>query len=269
MIYAVLVTAVVVALFPVFWMISTAFKPIEAIFKMPPQWIPEKPTLDNFVYTLTFADGLFLRFFTNSLVVSTGVSLISLAVALVAAYSFSRFRYPGRDASMLWVLATQMIPMILLLISLYALLLRMHLLNLWGLTLTYMCFALPFAVWMLKGFFDSVPVDLEEQAMVDGCTRLSAMARVVIPLILPGIIAAALFNFLSAWDEFMFAITIIHSNELRTLPAGIFAIFIGERQIRWGPLMAGSVFITIPVVIVFIFLQKYLVQGLTKGAIKG
>lgn len=268
-VYLILIIAVIASLFPVFWMLSTAFKPIEDLFKIPPQWIPKNPTLENFRYTFTIANGIFLKFFRNSLIVSTAVSLLSLFAALISAYSFSRFKYNGRDALMLWVLATQMIPMILLLISLYALLVRIRMLNLWGLTLTYMCFALPFAVWMLKGFFDSIPIDLEEQAMVDGCTRLSAMIRITLPLILPGIIATALFNFLSAWDEFMFAITIIHANELRTLPAGMFAIFIGEKQIRWGPMMAGSIFITIPVVIVFIFLQKYLVQGLTKGAIKG
>ena len=131
---------------PSFWMLSTAFKPIEDLFKIPPQWIPKNPTLDNFRYTFTIANSIFLKFFRNSLIVSTAVSLLSLFVALIAAYSFSRFRYMGRDALMLWVLATQMIPMVLLLISLYALLVKIRMLNLWGLTLTYMCFVLPFAV---------------------------------------------------------------------------------------------------------------------------
>ncbi len=263
----------VLTLFPLFWMLSSAIKPIEDLFVIPPQWIPEHPTLSN-TNSVVFGDyerpSLFPKYFGNSVIVTLGTTLLSLIVATLAAYALSRYPFRGSGGLMVSILSTQMFPQGMLLISLYLIFLRLKMLNTYpALILANTSFAIPFSVWMLKGFFDTVPREIEDAALVDGCTRFSTLTRIMLPIVMPGLIAAGIYTFLIAWDEYLFAATLTTTPEMRTLPPGIIQSFVGQFYLNWPNVMAASVLVTIPVTILFIFFQKYLVQGLTAGAVKG
>jgi multiple sugar transport system permease protein len=262
-----LIIVVLVLLFPFLWMVSTALKPPEEVFTPTPRWIPLNPTLQNFVHIL--GETSFPRYFLNSVVVAFITMLLALVVTVFAGYALSRYRFRGKQAFSLWLLVSQMFPPMLLVIPIFVLMLRLGLYNTYtSLIITYGTFALPFSTWMLKAYFDTVPLDLEEAAMVDGCTRLQALARVVLPLAAPGIVTVALFVFILAWQEYMFALTLTRTTDMRTLPVGI-SLFLGEYRVLWGSLMAGSVVVTAPVILLFSYLQRYIVEGLTLGAVKG
>lgn len=258
---------------PLFWMVSSALKPVDDLFIIPPQWIPENPTLTAMDSVITGDMGrpsLFLDYFQNSLIVTLGTTILALAVSTLAAYSLSRYPFRGSNNLMLSILSLQMFPQALLLISFYIIYLQLHLLNTYqGLILANVTFAVPFSIWMLKGFFDTVPREIEEAALIDGCSRFSVLPRIVLPLITPGLLAAGVYTFLIAWDEYLFASTLIQKPDMRTLPPGIIQSFVGQFYLNWPNVMAASVLITIPVTLLFIFFQKYLVQGLTVGAVKG
>ena len=262
-----LIIVVVVLLFPFLWMVSTSLKPPEEVFTPRPRWIPLNPTLRNFVNIL--GETPFPRYFLNSVVVAFVTMLLALVVTVFAGYALSRYRFRGKQAFSLWLLVSQMFPPMLLVIPIFVLMLKLGLYNTYvSLIITYGTFALPFSTWMLKAYFDTVPLDLEEAAMVDGCTRLQALARVVLPLAAPGIVTVALFVFILAWQEYMFALTLTRTTDMRTLPVGI-SLFLGEYRVLWGSLMAGSVVVTAPVILLFSYLQRYIVEGLTLGAVKG
>lgn len=262
-----LIIVVVVLLFPFLWMVSTSLKPPEEVFTPRPRWIPLNPTLRNFVNIL--GETSFPRYFLNSVLVAFITMLLALVVTVFAGYALSRYRFRGKQAFSLWLLVSQMFPPMLLVIPIFVLMLKLGLYNTYAsLIITYGTFALPFSTWMLKAYFDTVPLDLEEAAMVDGCTRLQALARVVLPLAAPGIVTVALFVFILAWQEYMFALTLTRTTDMRTLPVGI-SLFLGEYRVLWGSLMAGSVVVTAPVILLFSYLQRYIVEGLTLGAIKG
>lgn len=262
-----LIIVVVVLLFPFLWMVSTSLKPPEEVFTPRPRWIPLNPTLQNFVHIL--GETSFPRYFLNSVVVAFVTMLLALVVTVFAGYALSRYRFRGKQAFSLWLLVSQMFPPMLLVIPIFVLMLKLGLYNTYAsLIITYGTFALPFSTWMLKAYFDTVPLDLEEAAMVDGCTRLQALARVVLPLAAPGIVTVALFVFILAWQEYMFALTLTRTTDMRTLPVGI-SLFLGEYRVLWGSLMAGSVVVTAPVILLFSYLQRYIVEGLTLGAVKG
>lgn len=262
-----LIIVVVVLLFPFLWMVSTSLKPPEEVFTPRPRWIPLNPTLRNFVNIL--GETPFPRYFLNSVVVAFVTMLLALVVTVFAGYALSRYRFRGKQAFSLWLLVSQMFPPMLLVIPIFVLMLKLGLYNTYAsLIVTYGTFALPFSTWMLKAYFDTVPLDLEEAAMVDGCTRLQALARVVLPLAAPGIVTVALFVFILAWQEYMFALTLTRTTDMRTLPVGI-SLFLGEYRVLWGSLMAGSVVVTAPVILLFSYLQRYIVEGLTLGAVKG
>lgn len=258
---------------PLFWMVSSALKPIDDLFLIPPQWIPKHPTLAAVNSVINGDMGrpsLFLDYFKNSLIVTVGTTILALLVSSLAAYSLSRFPFRGSNNLMLSILSLQMFPQAMLLISFYVIYLQVHLLNTYlGLVLANVTFAIPFSIWMLKGFFDTVPREIEEAALIDGCTRFSVLPRIVLPLITPGLLAAGVYTFLIAWDEYLFASTLIQRPEMRTLPPGIIQSFVGQFYLNWPNVMAASVLITIPVTLIFVFFQKYLVQGLTVGAVKG
>lgn len=263
----------ILAFFPLVWMLSSAIKPIEDLFVIPPQWIPEHPTLST-VNSVIFGDydrpSLFPAYFKNSAIVTLGTTLLSLTVATLAAYGLSRYPFRGSGGLMISILSSQMFPQGLLLISLYLTFQRTQMLNTYpALILANTTFAVPFSIWMLKGFFDTVPREIEDAALIDGCTRFSALTRVVLPIVTPGLIAAGIYTFLIAWDEYLFAATLTTKPDMRTLPPGIIQSFVGQFYLNWPNVMAASVLITIPVTILFILFQKYLVQGLTAGAIKG
>jgi multiple sugar transport system permease protein len=212
----------------------------------------------------------FLVYFRNSLVVTVFTVLATLLLATPAAYAFSRVRFRGKRNLIYFVLVSQMLPVVLILIPLYQSFMRLRLLSSYpGLVLPYLMLTLPFSIWMLKGYFDSIPRELDEAARVDGCTKTQTMLRVVLPNVTPGLTATAIVTFIMAWDEFIIALTIMDANEMRTLPVGMIQSFVGQFSIKWGEMMAASVITTIPVVIIFIFLSKYLIGGLIAGAVKG
>jgi len=262
-----------VVLLPFYWMIISSFKTRPDLFKLPPDWIPKTVVLDH--YQAVLRGGIrqrvgFLTYFRNSLIVCLSVVGLTLVLAIPASYALSRLRFGGQRTIMSAVLMTQMFPIVMLLIPLYIMFMRMRLLNTHlSVVLTYLVFTVPFSVWMLKGYFDTIPKELEEAAMIDGCSELVAMWRVVLPNIRPGIIAVSIVSFISGWDEFIIALTLLAKNSMRTLPPGIVLSFVGEFQIRWGDMMAASVIISVPVVVASGVLYKYLVGGLTKGAVKG
>lgn len=252
---------------PFVWLVATSLKMPEDVFTKTPSLIPPHPTLSNFVYVLT--ETLVPRYFLNSLAVASATAIIGTAITSLAAYALSRFQFRGKIGYMTMLLATQMFPAALFLAPLYIVLRSYGLINsLLGLIVAYSTFVIPFCTWMLKGYFDGIPIDLEEAAMVDGASRLAALRQIVLPLAAPGLATAVLFAFLLGWQEFLFAIAFVQSDLWRTLPVGI-ALMNSVYGVSYTYLMAAAVIVTIPVVVLFAFLQRYLIRGLTAGAVKG
>jgi multiple sugar transport system permease protein len=271
--YLYLAILLILTLFPIAWMISSAIKPIEDLFVLPPQWIPQHPTLNtlNSVVRGDYGRGsLFPVYFKNSVIVTACTTLLCLTVSALAAYGLSRYPFHGSNSMMIALLSTQMFPQGMLLISLFLAFLRLHLINTYpAMILANTTFAVPFAIWILKGFFDTIPREIEDAALIDGCGRLDVMFKVVLPLVAPGLVAAGVYTFLISWDEYLFAATLTSTPQMRTLPPGIMQSFVGQFYLNWPNVMAASVLMTIPVTILFILFQKHLVQGLTSGAVKG
>lgn len=262
-----LVILILWAVLPFFWMVSTSFKTTEETYTVPLVWIPRYPTIKNFLYVVKRAP--FLTYFRNSVVVAVSTTVIAIILASLAGYSFSRFKFLGGHSLLLIFLITQMFPGALLIIPLFQIIKALKLLNtLYALVLSYITFSLPLCTWLMKGFFDQIPQELEEAAMIDGCSRVSAMVRVIFPLALPGVMAASIFSFIGAWDEFIFALIFTSTDKARTLPIGL-QRFITSYEIYWNHLGAASVLTTIPVVILFLFIQRHMVKGLTAGSVKG
>jgi multiple sugar transport system permease protein len=269
LVYALLFFLLALMFFPVFWMISTSLKPVQDVYSIPPRWLPSSITLSN--YTKLFTGYVpFPLYLRNSFIACLATSMLATAGATLAAYALARLRFPAKRPYLLVILATQMFPYVLLLLSLYVTYRELGLYDtLLGLIIAFTTFAIPFSIWMMKGFFDSVPVEIEEAALIDGCHRLQALWLVVIPSVIPGLMAVALFSFLEAWNNLLYPLTLATSNTVRTIPPGMLLSFLGQFKQDWGGMMAASVVVTIPTTIVFIFLQRYLVQGLTAGAVKG
>jgi multiple sugar transport system permease protein len=268
MVYALLAILLAFSLLPIYWLLATSFKTRFDIFANPGQFFPFPFTLH--AYQQVLSDPHFLTYFKNSLIVNLATSLITVALALLAGYSFSRFRFRGNQALLLFILATQMFPSAVLLLSLYILFRQLHLLNTYpALIISYVTFGLPFSIWMMKGFADGVPEEIEQAAMIDGCSRMQALLRVVVPMLVPGMIAVALFSFLAGWNDLMWSLTLTSSTSMRLIPPGFILTYVGQFQTYWNQLMAGSVLVSIPTVAVFTLLQRYLVQGLTSGGVKG
>jgi ABC-type glycerol-3-phosphate transport system permease component len=253
---------------PFLWMFLGSFKSNFELMQRQGQtlWI-EHPTLEN--YSRLFREYDFARFFLNSTIVSAVTAIFSTSLSAFAAYSLARFHFPGKGLASFLILLTQMIPAIATIIPLFLWFQQLHLINTyWALIIAYNAFAIPFCTWLLRGFFMEIPKELEEAAMIDGASQLGAFFRIVIPLSLPGLVATLIFSFILAWQEFLFAVTFISSSELRTLTVGIAAMR-GKDLVDWGLLNAGVVITTIPLAILFAFIQRYLVKGLTAGAMKG
>lgn len=265
--YFALLWLVVYCLFPLAWMVSTSLKPTEDTYVIPPLWIPSHPTLNS--YRMILGIQNFPRYFFNSSIVSFSTTVLAMVFAGLAGYGFSRFRFRGSRVLMIFTLMTQMFPGILLVIPYFSLMGAAGLLNTYpALVIAYTSFSLPFCTWMLKGFFDSIPAELDEAAMIDGCSRTSAFLRVILPLSAPGLVATAIFSFLVAWNEFLFAVVLMSTPGMYLVTVGI-ASNIGQFRIQWNDLMAASVLATLPTIILYAFLERYLVQGLTAGAVKG
>ncbi|HEV7708155.1 MAG TPA: carbohydrate ABC transporter permease [Asanoa sp.] len=254
--------------FPLLWMFSTAFKGSRELLELHPSLWPSHPTLHNFVTAFT-SQGL-AHSAWNSLQVSVSSAVLTVLVSLPAAYALARFRTRLGTVAIGWVLVSQLFPFILLVIPVFLILKRLALVNtLPGLVLVYVVWSLPFALWMLQGFVRSIPRDLEEAAAIDGASRFQTLRRVVVPLLMPGIVATTLFAFVSAWNEFFFALVLLQDPEKATVPVTL-AHFVGiQGVVRLGPLAAGAFLATLPSLIVFGFLQRRLTSGLMAGAVKG
>jgi multiple sugar transport system permease protein/raffinose/stachyose/melibiose transport system permease protein len=256
----------VIVLLPFLWMFSVSIKPVTEPFSIPPRLWPQQPTLEN--YRNAFYPE-FRRYFLNSIIVSVSTMILAISIGLLAAYSFGRFRFPGMRLVLIAIILAQMFPVATMIIPLYRIMNGLKLINTYpALILAYLTLTLPVTIWMLRGFIQNIPPDLEEAAMVDGCTRLQAFWRLVVPLAKPGIAATAVWIAVVTWQEFLFALAFTTTRDMRTIPVGM-ADFQGQFGIRYEELMSSSVMVSVPIIVLFFFLQRYFVAGLTAGATKG
>jgi N,N'-diacetylchitobiose transport system permease protein len=257
-----------VMVFPVFWMISTAFKSNDQIVSLTPTWLPLHPTLQH------FRDAIAKPFFwvdvKNSLIVVSVTVALAIVLAFLAAIGLARYGFSGRKLFIVLVIGIQMLPQAGLIIPLYVVLARYHEVNaLAGLTLTYMTFVLPFAVWTLRGFLIGIPKELEEAAMVDGSTRLGVFLKILLPLMGPGLVATSVFVFITTWNEYIFARVLLNDQSKQTVTVWLSYFYGSSRHTDWGALMAASTLTAIPVVIFFLIVQRKIAFGLTQGAVRG
>lgn len=265
--YICLCCFVIVAGFPFFWMVTTSLKTNADVITVPPQLLPPHFYWES--YAKVWTDANFLLYFLNSLKVAGLNTVLSVSLAIMAGLGFSRFRFRGSQPLQMVALFAQLFPLVLLVTPYYSIMKVLGILNSHkSLLLAYTSFVLPFSIWMLTNYFKAIPSEMEEAAMIDGCSRLQALIKVTIPLAAPGIVATTINAFVLAWNEFLFAQTFIDSPQLRTLPIGLRS-FMGQYDTEWNLLMAGAVVSTIPVILLFIILQKHLIGGLTAGAVKG
>ncbi|MGH7318536.1 MAG: carbohydrate ABC transporter permease [Candidatus Rokuibacteriota bacterium] len=255
------------AAFPFLWMASTSMKPPVEVFAQPPSFVPEAPTLENFWRLFTATN--FLIYFRNSLTVAGLVVLLTMVVGAAGAYSLTRFRYPGREQVAGLILCTYMFAPIMIVIPFFILAKKLGIQNTHlALVLAFASFCLPFALWLLRAFFETIPIELEEAALVDGADRFRAVVHVVLPLALPGLIATGIFTFILAWNDYIFTRILISADELKTLPVGVQDLF-HSALIDWGLIMAAGVLITIPALAFFVGVQRHLVAGWGSGGLKG
>ena len=265
-IYTILVAVTAIMLFPVAWMLTVSVRPNVEVMKIPPQWIPTVFTLAP--YAKVLGSTRYLRTFLNSYVIALVVTAFSLFIGALAAYALARFRFKGQRVVIMFLIITQMFPLVLLCIPYFRLVVRLGLYDtLTALIVVYTTFTLPFCILMLRSYFAQIPKDMEEAAMVDGCSRLGAIARTLLPMSFPALVGAGLYTFLLAWNEFLFAVVLIESWGKRVITIAIYSL-LAEFVTEWSMMMAFSVLASAPLVIVFIFLQRYVVQGMTAGAIK-
>ena len=256
------------ALAPLLWGLSASFKPPSELFTNP-SLIPHSPTLSNYTYVVS--QTKFLRWFWNTLLIAVSTTVLSVSIAMLGGYAMSRFRFWGRALYGNTLLVVQMFPGVMLAIPLFLIFTRLKLVDTyWSLLITYMSFALAFAVWMLKGYFDGIPREIEEAALIDGATPWIIVRRIFLPLLWPALVTTGLLAFVAAWNEFLFALTFTLTNEMRTVPVAI-ALMTGssEYELPWGNIMAASVIVTLPVVVLVLIFQRKIVSGLTAGAVKG
>ncbi|GFI68654.1 inner membrane ABC transporter permease protein YcjP [Lachnospiraceae bacterium] len=253
-------------LIPVLWMISTSLKTEPETFAIPPRWIPETVTLAS--YKAMWVDYPFLYYFRNSIIVTLTAVVISISISCLTGYGVTRFRFRGKESFLGFVLLTQMFPSVMLLVPYYKVLNTYGLSNtLIGLSLVYISFTVPFCSWMMVGYFKTIPLELDEAAIIDGCSRWQAFVKITLPVVIPGVASSAIYAFVTCWNEYMFANLLMADGKLKTVSVGI-AELNGYYKIMWNDLMASSVVASIPLVIGFIFLQKYFIGGLTAGAVK-
>jgi multiple sugar transport system permease protein len=252
--------------FPVFWMFLNSFKPNSEIFAFPPKIISDNFTLSG--YQEIFSDPEKIRFFTNSYVVSISVTLLTLVVAIQAAYAFSRFNFPGKSAFNIVILSLQAVPPITLMIPYFGLMVTLKLYNTYqGLILTYMVFTLPYAIIMMTGYFNTLPRELDEAVKLDGGGALATLWRILVPISIPGIVSVGIYTFMISWNEYLFALTLTRTQEMRTVPIGI-QLLMGQHSYEWNEMMAMSILGSLPVLVLFLFFQRFFMGGLTSGAVK-
>lgn len=252
--------------FPLLWMINTALKPTDQTFSS--YFFTGPLTFDNILHILT--DAKIMTYLKNSLIVSFGSSLMATVVCSFAGYSFAKFRYRGRKFVMGMFMMSQAFPQAILLLSIYALMNRLGLLgSYWALLISYVVFTLPVGTWTLKSYFDQIPDALMESAKIDGAGHWRIMTRIIFPMAVPGMISIAIYGFVWSWNDLLYSMTLVTDTSRRTLASGLVMTFLGEASTNWGYMMAASIVAAIPVTIIFVFLQRYFIQGLTAGAVKG
>jgi multiple sugar transport system permease protein len=265
--YGLLVLATVFAVFPFVFMLSTSLKSEAEALSLPVRWIPKQFTLQAYSEMWTLKP--FGSYFWNSIVVSGVTALLSTVVGALAGYGFSRFHFRGRTSLLAFFLATQMISGVLVIGPYFQILAALELYNtLTGLIIAYVTICLPFAAWMSKGYFDSIPKELDEAGLVDGASRLQIFLRIICPIAVPGTVSTLLFAFLLAWQDLLWALCLISIDEKRTVTLGV-AFLVGEFVIKWPMLTAASLIGSLPTIILYLFLQRYYVEGLARGAVKG
>lgn len=263
--YALLILAILIVFFPLAWMLSVSFRPNIEVMQMPPEWLPQVFTLDG--YKKIFTTPRYLVVFANTMVISLVVTLLSLVLGAMAAYALARFNFAGQRAVLMFLITTQMFPLVLLCIPYFRIFITFGLYDTrTSLVIVYLTFTLPFCILMLRSYFINIPRDIEEAAMVDGCSRLGAIFRTLVPISYPAFVGAGLYTFLLAWNEFLFAVVLIESWENRVLTMAIYSLM-AEFVTDWNAMMAFSVLASLPLVVAFIFLQRYMVQGMTAGAL--
>jgi multiple sugar transport system permease protein len=265
--YGILGVLLLMVLFPFYWMTITSLKSEDQMRSLVSMFWPSPVVFENYEQLLRKTD--FTSWFTNSAIVAVSSTLLATAVGTIGAYALARLRFRGRAFMSSATLITYLVPPSILFIPLYAQIRTLGLSDsLAGLIAAYPSFTVPFVTWLLMGYFESIPVELEESAMIDGATRFGAFRRIILPLAAPGVLAAALYAFTQAWNEFLYALVFITDVKQRTLPVGLSSFITGDVY-GWGYLMAGAVLTTVPVIVVYIYLQKYMVEGLTAGSVKG
>ncbi len=261
-----LVLMILFLFFPLYWMVNTALKPPGEVFSL--RIFPENPTLSNFIEVVK--SGEIRRYLQNSLFLSIMSSVFTTIVAAYAGYSFSKYRYRGRKSLMLLVLTSKMFPYAVLLLSLYILMQGLGLLDSYAsLVFAYITFTLPVGCWTLKTYFDEIPDDLIEAAKIDGAGQGRILHTIILPLALPGLISVMIYGFVWSWNDLLYSLTLVTSPDKRTLAPGLIMEYLGEARQDWGGMMAASVTVSVPVTIMFLLLQRFFIQGLTAGAVKG
>ena len=265
--YAVVTFFSLFAIYPILQVIAISLRPGDRLLSKSLAIIPPDATLDT--YIRLFTKEPFLRWMANSMIVSAAVTLIGVGLAATAGYAFSRYKFRGRDSAMIGLITTQMFPVTMLLLPLFIMLIKLHAYdNYLGLIVAYSATALPFTIWQMKGYYDTIPYSLEEAASIDGCSPTATFWRIVLPLAAPALVITALFSFMSAWSEYLVAAVLIQDQKLLTLPLGL-KMYQSSLEVAWGLYSAGAVIVSLPVVILFLLLSRWLISGLTLGSVKG
>lgn len=252
--------------FPILWMLASSLKSNTEIFALPPKLLPQVFTLE--AYTAIFTDPVKIRFFINSYLVAGVVALLTLVIATLAAYGFSRYAFKGKGLANIFIISTQTVPPITLLIPFFGMVVSFGIFDTYlALILTYLVFTLPYAILLMTGYLNTLPRDLDEAVMVDGGSSWTALWRVILPVSVPGIVATGVYTFLLAWNEFLFALTLTKSMELRTVPIGI-QLLMGQHAFEWNQMMAMSILGSLPLLFIYLLAQRYFLAGMTAGSVK-
>ncbi len=252
--------------FPILWMLLNSFKPNAEIFAWPPTWISKNFSFD--AYKAIFTNPEQIRFFVNSYVIAAVVVILTLGIGILASYAFSRFDFPGKSVINTIIVSVQAVPPITLLIPYLSLIVTMKLYNTYGaLILTYLIFTLPYCILMTTGYMNTLPKELDEAVMIDGGSRSTALWRILVPTAVPGLVSVGMYTFMQAWNEYLFALALTKTNDMRTVPVGI-NLLMGQHSYEWNQMMAMSVLGSLPILILFLFFQRYFIAGMTAGSVK-